>query len=74
MWAATSKVIWVELPKLSGTHISQYAPDAEYGATGRLNVFSAGFQSYFGPVLFEPLIPPFWNGNICPVPLYLGIM
>ena len=35
----------------------------------------AGFPSCFGPVLSHSVpIPPFWNDNVYPVPLYIGSM
>ena len=36
---------------------------------------TAVFQSFFGPVFphYAPF-PMFWNGNVYPVPLYVGII
>ena len=39
----------------------------------QFGVCSAGFQSFFGPVLYAPF-PMFWNGNVYPMPLYVGSM
>jgi hypothetical protein len=63
------------LPKSVGAHITTpCALDARNRGIG-FSVCSAGFQSCFGTILpcYFP-IPPFWNGNVYCVPIYLGSM
>lgn len=59
MWTATGKATGAELPKPSVAHISPpCAMDAGYGAIG-FNVFTDGFQSFFGLFPFYSSVPPF---------------
>lgn len=72
--AETKKAIEVGLPKPSETHIAPLcAPDARYRAI-RLKDHPGEFHSCFDLILFFPISLPFWNGNICSVPLYLQLM
>jgi hypothetical protein len=75
MGAAAEKAVEVKLPKLLGTHISPLCTlNSRHGDTG-FNVCLAVFQSGFGPIpLFCATFPPFWNGNVYSVPLYIGSM
>lgn len=68
MWAATSKVKGPGLLLASGTHMSGLCVlDVKH----EFNVYSAGFWSCFSLIPFYRPIPPFWNGNVYYMPLYV---
>lgn len=70
--AAAGKPIGLWPPIIFGTHIlPPCAPVAGYGTTG-FNVCPMG-QSCFGLILCCPPVHFFWDGNIYPVALPLGL-
>jgi hypothetical protein len=71
MWSATGKAIGWGCPR-SWELVSGHHMPARHKSV-RFNVCPAGFWSCFGliPPFYVP-IPPFWNGHIYFVSLYLG--